>query len=117
MMNPATCGLLAQVVPVFLLVFAVRGSQLVRSVQEARQPHKHAGWKRVLTWVRSERIAWLVITFLFLAGEAWAVGASDGSWPMPQAAAYTWFGLVLLYAWIEMASLALPGDEAGAEQS
>lgn len=109
-MNPQTCALLAQVVPVFLLVFAVQGSQLVRSVQRSQQPVKRPGWKGFLTRLRSDRVVWPVIILLFLTGEAWSIGASDGSWPMPKMVGYIWFGLVLLYAWIEVSSFVVPTD-------
>lgn len=112
MMSPSTCALLAQVFPVFLLVFAVRDGQLVRSIQRERLPNGLSGWAHLLSRLRSNRTAWLLVTGYFLFMEAWLVAASDGAWPMPAYAGYIALVILLVYAGIELWAHVLPGDGA-----
>lgn len=112
MMSPTTCALLAQVLPVFLLVFAVRDGQLVRSIRREGLPIGLRGWRHWLSRLRSNRVAWVVVTSYFLFMEAWLIAASDGAWQMPNYAGWLALIVLLLYAAIEVWSHVLPVDVA-----
>jgi len=112
MMSPTTCALLAQVLPVFLLVFAVRDGQLVRSIRREGLAVGLRGWRHWLSRLRSNRVAWVVVTSYFLFMEAWLIAASDGAWPMPNYAGWLALIVLLLYAAIELWSRVLPVDVA-----
>ena len=96
-MSETTCALLAQVMPVFLLVFAVREGRIVQSVRRQQGPPSGGGWRGLVAWLRADRTAWLVITFFMIFMEAWFVAAGDGSLRMPAILGYSWFGLVRLF--------------------
>lgn len=115
MMSPSTCALLAQVFPVFLLVFAVRDGQIVRSIRRERLQSGLAGWPHWLSRLRSNRAAWVAVTAYFLFMEAWLIAASDGAWPMPIHAGYAALVVLLFYAAIELWAHVLPGDEASSD--
>jgi len=112
MMSPTTCALLAQVLPVFLLVFAVRDGQLVRSIRREGLSIGLRGWRHWLSRLRSNRVAWVVVTSYFLFMEAWFIAASDGAWSMPKDAGWLALVILLLYAAIEVWSHVLPVDVA-----
>jgi len=111
-MSPTTCSLLAQVLPVFLLVFAVRDGQLVRSIRREELPTGLRGWQHWLPRLRSNRVAWLLATSYFLLMEAWLIAAADGAWPMPNYVGWLALLVLLLYAAIELWSHVLPVDIA-----
>lgn len=110
MMSPSTCALLAQVLPVFLLVFAVRNGQLVQSIRRETLPMGLDGWRHWLSRLRSNRVAWVFVTGYFLFMEAWLIAASDGTWPIPAVAGWLALGVLLLYTAIELWSHVLPDD-------
>ncbi|MGC3995165.1 MAG: hypothetical protein QM779_13800 [Propionicimonas sp.] len=97
--TPATCALLAQIVPVFLLTFAVRGSHMARSSADdvrrrPRRSNKRFRWS-------DPRLQWAFVVLLFIGFEAFLVAAAEGIAVAPAVLVWTWFGLVLLYAGIE----------------
>lgn len=117
-MSQTTCALLAQVMPVFLLIFAVRDGRIVASVRREVRPPRGAGWRGLWARLRSDRTSWRVVTFLMILMEAWFVAASDGLVSMPVLFGYLWFGLVLLYAWIEIVAHTHPdGDQSGSDST
>ena len=111
MMSETTCALLAQVMPVFLLVFAVRDGRIVESVRRGNRPAIGGGWRGLLARLRSDRTSWRVITFFMVFMEVGFVAGSDGLFRMPAVLGYSWFVLVLLYAWIEIIAHAHPGGD------
>lgn len=112
MMSPTTCALLAQVLPVFLLVFAVRDGQLARSIRRERLPIGLRGWRHSFSRLRSNRVGWVAATTYFLFMEAWLIAASDGAWPMPNYVGWLALIVLLFYAAIEVWSHVLPVDAA-----
>ncbi|PFG16233.1 hypothetical protein ATK74_0765 [Propionicimonas paludicola] len=76
MVGPQTCELLAQIVPVFLLVFAVRGSLTSQMVARmaSTQPRRPAG----LNWRDNWKLDWAVLVVIFLLFEfALVLGAAS----------------------------------------
>lgn len=96
----------------FLLVFAVRDGQLVRSIRREGLPPGLHGWRHWLSRLRSNRFAWVAVTSYFLFTEAWLIAASDGAWPMPNYVGWLALVVLLLYAAIEVWSHVLPLDVA-----
>jgi|BarGraNGADG00312_2_1021985.scaffolds.fasta_scaffold12192_2 hypothetical protein len=94
--------------PVFLLVFAVRDGRIVASVRREQTPARGGGSRGLRARLRADRTSWRVVTFLMIFMEAWFVAASDGLFPMPALLGYLWFGLVLLYAWVEIVANTQP---------
>ena len=94
--KPDAYALIAQIVPVFLLIFAVRGSFLssASTVDVQRRPKRGP-------WYRDPRIRWAILVTLFLAFEFLLVLGAAEVWMMP--AMWVWVGLLLasLYAAIE----------------
>jgi sterol desaturase/sphingolipid hydroxylase (fatty acid hydroxylase superfamily) len=113
MMSPSTCSLLAQIFPVFLLVFAVRDGQIVRTIREEKPPSGLEGWKRWLSRLRSSRASWVVVTTYFLLMEAWLIAAADGALSMPKYLAYIALVVLLFYAALELWAQVLPGEPSG----
>lgn len=113
MMSQTTCSLLAQVMPVFLLIFTVRDGRIVASVRREEKPARGGGWRGRWARLRSDRTSWRVVTFFMIFMEAWFVAASDGLVSMPAIIGYLWFGLVLLYAWIEIVAHTQPDGDPG----
>ena len=99
MTSPSTCALLAQIVPVFLLVFAVRGSYLAgASAAEARRRARRLANRR---WRQDPRVGWAAIVLLFLLFEfALVLGAAEVV-PIPAVVVWPWVALTLIYAAIE----------------
>lgn len=95
-----TYALLAQIVPVFLLIFAVRGSFITGASAEdvkmrARRP-------KLRHWYRDPRLHWAVLVLLFLGFEFCLVLGAAGAWLMPPIMMWIWFALTLVYAAIEL---------------
>lgn len=99
MTSPGTCALLAQIVPVFLLVFAVRGSYLAgASAAEVQRRARRLANRR---WRRDPRLQWGAIVLLFLLFEfALVLGAAEVV-ALPALVVWPWFALTLTYAAIE----------------
>lgn len=108
MTSPSTCALLAQIVPVFLLVFAVRGSYLSgASAAEAQRRARRLANRR---WGRDPRLQWGAIVLLFLLFEfALVLGAAEVV-PIPAVVLWPWFGLTLIYAAMEFWVAGVAGD-------
>jgi hypothetical protein len=118
MMSQTTCALLAQVMPVFLLIFAVRDGRIVASLRREERPARGGGWRGLQARLRADRTSWRVVTFLMIFMEAWFVAASDGLVRMPALVGYLWFGLVLLYAWVEIVAHTQPdGDPSDSDST
>mgnify|MGYP000909584186 CR=1 FL=1 len=98
-LSPTTCALLAQIVPVFLLTFAVRGSFMARASADdvSRRPKR---FTRRLRW-SDPRLQWGLVVLLFIGFEAFLVLGAAGVFVAPAVVVWPWFGLTLLYAAIE----------------
>ena len=99
MMSPATCTLLAQIVPVFLLTFAVKGSFMTRAASDdvRKRPRRLA--KR--RWLKDPRAEWGRVVVLFLVLEFWLALASAGVVEMPAIVGWMGFALTLGFAAVE----------------
>lgn len=97
-MTPDTYALVAQIVPVFLLIFAVRGSYLTRaSVADVRRRPRRSLNRR---WYQDPRTQWALIIILFLIFEFLLVLGAAEFWMMP--ASWVWIGLFLTLAYAAM---------------
>jgi hypothetical protein len=108
--NPSACALIAQIVPVFLLVFAVRDSTIARAVAEdAKNRTGQVKRQRMRSDLRS---GWIAVISLFLVFEFILVlGAAE------LMAVSTWivipmFAVILVYAAIEFWAGAGPSPTA-----
>lgn len=98
-MSTETYALLAQIVPVFLLIFAVRGSFLTAaSVQDVKKRPKRL---RRRHWNRDPRLHRGVLVLLFLGFEFCLVLGAAGVWMMPSVLVWICFALTLVYAAVE----------------
>lgn len=98
-MNAETCALIAQILPVFLLVFAVKGSFMTRaSSQDVRTRPKRLVGQR---WLKDPRLGWAVVVLLFLGFEFFLVLAAAGAIEMSAMVGWLGFGLALAYAAVE----------------
>ena len=98
-MTPDTYALVAQIVPVFLLIFAVRGSYLTRaSAADVRRRPRRSSDRH---WHQDPRTHWALIITLFLAFEFLLILGAAEVWMMP--GLWVWIGLslTLVYAAIE----------------
>lgn len=98
-MKAETCALLAQILPVFLLAFAVKGSLLTRaSSEEVRVRPRRLAKHR---WLKDPRLEWAVVVVLFIGFEFFLVMAAAGVIGMPAIAGWVGFALALAYAALE----------------
>lgn len=113
-MRSETCALIAQVIPVFLVVFGVRGSFLQ---YVARLPRNDLPSRTRLPWFKQDKWQWLFLILIFLAAEVAFVMASDGIFVMAPLAGYGVFGLVLLFAFLELTLPAFGRHRPGSHEN
>lgn len=98
-MNAETCALLAQILPVFLLAFAVKGSLMTRATSEdaRRRPRRLVRHR----WLKDPRVEWAGVVVLLIGFEFFLALAAAGVLGMPAVFGWVVFALALAYAALE----------------
>lgn len=108
-MDADTCALLAQILPVLLLTFAVRGSFMARaSADEVRARPKRLARHR---WLKDPRVEWGLVVIIFIVFEFLLALASARVLPMPAVLGWAGFGLALLFAAAELWIAGIASDK------